>query len=321
MVEAGSERDSPGVTTGCRAGDDTFTPHYLAAKKGVDDRALNRHAWDTLVRSLPETTVGEAARVLEIGAGIGTMVERAVEWGLLEGAGLYLATDQEAGHLQAARHRLRDWATARGASWCWESEERGRLRGAGGELTLVLKRASAEELAERPPPSPPFHLLIAHALLDLVDFTALLPQLFPLLTPRGVLYLTCNFDGETIFLPGYPWDEEREIIRRYHASMEQRLPGSSHCGRRLLAFLQGQGLEILAAGASDWVVHPRGGGYAGEEGPFLHAMVDTVERELSKKAPPPGLSAWAETRRRQIEAGGLTFMARHLDILARLGGP
>ena len=27
-------------------------PHYLAAKRSVDDRALNRHVWETLVQAV-----------------------------------------------------------------------------------------------------------------------------------------------------------------------------------------------------------------------------------------------------------------------------
>lgn len=309
------------VSGGSVAGKEAFSPRYLAAKKGIDDRALNREVWNTLVRALPESTAGEGTRVLEIGAGIGTMVERTIEWGLLKGAGLYLATDQAADHIRTARERLHHFALARGEAVRWDGEERGVLTHAGGEMDLVLKRITAEELARGQRPAPPFHLLIAHALLDLVDFRALLPQLFPQLQTGGLLLLTCNFDGETIFLPDGPGTVEEEIIRRYHASMEERVTGASHCGRRLLAFLEEQGLEILASGPSDWVIHPQQGGYGRDEEFFLHTMVDTVEQELAEPSPPPGLKAWARTRRRQIEAGELSFMARHLDCLARIVGP
>jgi len=57
---------------------------YLAAKKTVDDRALNAHVWNTLVNALPVTTPERPLRVLEVGAGIGTMVERVVERKLLK---------------------------------------------------------------------------------------------------------------------------------------------------------------------------------------------------------------------------------------------
>ena len=57
-------------------------PRYLAAKKSVDDRALNRRVWETLAQSLPAASPAPL-RVLEVGAGIGTMLERLLESGLL----------------------------------------------------------------------------------------------------------------------------------------------------------------------------------------------------------------------------------------------
>ena len=49
---------------------------YLAAKKSVDDRALNWQVWQRLVAALPRATPQQPLRILEVGAGIGSMVER-----------------------------------------------------------------------------------------------------------------------------------------------------------------------------------------------------------------------------------------------------
>ena len=51
--------------------DDAAFIRYLAAKKTVDDRSLNADVWRTMVEGVPARP-----RVLEIGGGIGTMVER-----------------------------------------------------------------------------------------------------------------------------------------------------------------------------------------------------------------------------------------------------
>ena len=48
----------------------TYT-HYLAAKKSVDDRALNAHVQEALADAI---TGKENLSVLEVGAGIGTAV-------------------------------------------------------------------------------------------------------------------------------------------------------------------------------------------------------------------------------------------------------
>jgi hypothetical protein len=155
--------------------------------------------------------------------------------------------------------------------------------------------------------------------LDLIDLPAVLPGLLMQLTSNGLAYFTCNFDGGTLFLPEFPGGEEQEILSRYHASMEARRTGASSTGRRLLGMLQNPGLELLAAGSSDWLVHPRNLGYSEDEVVFLHALIAGVERELAVKSgpAPPGLAAWARTRHRQVEVGVLTFLARNLDLLAR----
>lgn len=165
------------------------------------------------------------------------MLERAVDWGLVTGPATYLLTDSARDHLLAARRHLAEWAGQRGYALSWSGEERGLLRTASTEVSLVLAAASVEELAGRADPQGPFHLLIAHAVLDLVDFPSLLPGLLAQLADNGLAYLTCNFDGDTVLLPESPGAAEREIIRRYHASMEARLSGASHTGRRLLTSL------------------------------------------------------------------------------------
>jgi len=297
-----------------------FYPRYLTAKKSIDDRALNQRVWETLHQALAQAIGREPLNILEIGSGIGTMLERIIERGLLTGPVAYVATDSDPGQLRAARLYLSQWARRRSHTLTWSAENLGRVQTAGADVSVVLIPGSAEELADRSDALAPFHLLMAHAVLDLVDFPVVLPRLLERLKENGLAYLTCNFDGETVFLP--QWHGEQEIIRLYHASMDARLTGASHTGRRLLAFLQRPGLELLAAGPSYWTIHPRDAGYSADEIFFLHAIIETVERELEKKNnPPPGLAAWARLRHQQAEDGELSFQARHLDLLVRRQGP
>lgn len=304
-----------------RIADDTgtsFDPRYLTAKKSIDDRALNHHVWETLRQTLPPSTDSEPVKILELGAGIGTMLTRLVDRGLLTGPSAYLATDMDPRQLRAAPKYLSQWAEKHGHCWSWAGDG-GRLSTARAEISLTLEPARAEELADRSDSLGPFHLIIAHAVLDLLDFPALLPRLLSRLTNNGLAYFSCNFDGETVFLPQY--EGEEEIISRYHDSMEARLTGASHTGRRLLTFLQGAGLEILAVGSSDWVIHPRRVGYSLDETFFLHAIIETIARELAKEKKTPSdfanLTNWACLRHQQIETGQLSFLARHLDLLVQ----
>jgi hypothetical protein len=310
-IDDASRHPPGGQGTGC-----SFDPRYLAAKKSIDDRALNHHVRETLRIALAATAGGQAVNIVEIGAGIGTMLSRIVDWGLLPGAATYLATDSDPGQVRAAHEYLSSWAAARGHDLSWSGDHAGRLTTATAGISLSLEQVRAEELAESPDSRGPVHLFLAHAVLDLIDFPVLLPKLLTGLTGNGLAYLTCNFDGETVFLPRHADDEE--ILRLYHHSMEERRAGASHTGRRLLGFLQGPDLDLLAAGSSDWLIHPRSRSYSKDETFFLHAIIDTVQRELAGRLVPASrLAGWSCLRHRQVDSGDLTFLARHLDFLAR----
>ena len=82
---------------------------YLTAKTTVDDRALNRHVLAELCRLMP----AGAPRVLEVGAGLGTMAARLMDWGVV-GSGEYVMLDADRPLLDDSRRWLRDWAAARG---------------------------------------------------------------------------------------------------------------------------------------------------------------------------------------------------------------
>src|SRR5215472_17670639 len=82
---------------------------YLAAKTTVDDRALNRHVLAEVRRLMP----AGAPRVLEVGAGLGTMVARLTDWGVV-GTGEYILLDADRQLLGCSRRWLCDWAAARG---------------------------------------------------------------------------------------------------------------------------------------------------------------------------------------------------------------
>src|SRR6202050_708576 len=82
---------------------------YLAAKTTVDDRALNRQVLAELRHLMP----AGARRVLEVGAGLGTMVARLLDWGVV-GAGEYILLDADRQLLDCSRRWLCDWAAARG---------------------------------------------------------------------------------------------------------------------------------------------------------------------------------------------------------------
>ena len=183
---------------------------YLAAKTTVDDRALNRRVLAELRRLMP----GDAPRILEVGAGLGTMVARLMDWGAL-GAGEYILLDADRQLLDSSRRWLRDWAAARGLR-CDPLPDGLQV----GDLRVRLVHAELGSYLEAGQGAPA-DVLIASAVLDLVDVPAVLPGLLRLLVPGGVYWFTINYDGESIFAPGHPHDDQ--IMRAYHRDMDERI--------------------------------------------------------------------------------------------------
>jgi SAM-dependent methyltransferase len=283
---------------------------YLAAKKSVDDRALNRHVLAELRRLLPRGK----PRVLEIGAGLGTMVARLLEWQVIT-AGEYTLLDVDRRLLWDSRAWLCEWASARGlpAQPLPDGLRLGdlRVRLVEAELGGYLE-AGHEEAAE---------LVIANAFLDLVDVPAVLPGLLRLLVPGGGYWFTINFDGESIFQPDHPHDDE--VMGAYHRSMDHRVrygrsAGESRTGRHLFGHLRAAGAPPLSAGPSDWVVLAGPDGtYPDDEAYFLESILQTVHDALDGPAAPAGLADWLAVRRRQLAGGELVYLAHQLDVAGR----
>ncbi|HWQ84041.1 MAG TPA: class I SAM-dependent methyltransferase, partial [Anaerolineales bacterium] len=136
-------------------------PHYLAAKKTVDDRALNGLVWQTLFDQLVGAQAESPLRVLEIGAGIGTMFERLVERGMLHHAH-YTALDALPENITAARSRLRPFAKQSGLRFAELPGGKLQFTGPESELTLQLVARDLFDFIEQQRGFYSWDLLIAH---------------------------------------------------------------------------------------------------------------------------------------------------------------
>jgi hypothetical protein len=84
--------------------------------------------------------------------------------------------------------------------------------------------------------------------------------------------------------------------------------------------LRKAGAEVLAAGASDWVVHAVGGKYVEDEAYFLHFILHFFEESLTGHAEldATAFANWVQKRRAQIERGELVYIAHQMDFLAKV---
>lgn len=290
---------------------------YLRAKRTVDDRALDRRVVDALREGIESRAPAreEPFRVLEVGAGIGTMLARAVEWDLLPAGDVrYTAVDLAADNVAELRPYLREWASDRPESV--SGTDPLTLEGEGRRIEVEPVVVEAVEYAEAT--TAQYDLLVGVALLDILDLSGLGTLLEPL-APGGLYYFPITFDGATRFRPAHPSD--RTVERYYHDHMDGKPGGSSRAGEAVLARLREMdGVVVLAAGGSDWIVRPVDGSYPAEEAYFLRHILDTVEDAVGEVSDDEleALSGWLSRRRAQVEAGELLYLTHQLDVLGRV---
>jgi SAM-dependent methyltransferase len=297
---------------------------YLAAKKSVDDRALNRHVWDSLAQAMSRGASDRPVQVLEIGAGIGTMVERLVEWGMLRQA-TYTAIDADPETIVESRQRMPRWMTAHGFNMRQETATQQRFWRDGQDIVVETEVIDLQRLVGRCQGQGRWDLVMAHAVLDLLHIPTTLPSLLALLRPGGMCYFTIAFDGATILQPTIDSALDGQIELLYHQTMDLRriaghLSGDSYTGRHLFGHLRAAGVEILDAGSSDWVIFAGSHGYPSDEAYFLHFIIHTIGAALEghPALDPVSLTRWIAQRHAQIEAGSLVYIAHQLDFLGRV---
>jgi len=300
----------------------SFT-RYLAAKKSVDDRALNQHVWRMLARNLPQAAPEKPLKILEVGCGIGTMLERILELGLLTNAD-YTGIDAEPDNITHGTRRLPDWAAAHGFDYLPKDTSRWILSNQEQRIQASFENCDLFEFIARESGHHQWDLLVAHAFLDLMNIPDTLPQMIKILAPGGLVYFTINFDGATILEPEIDPELEEQIQAQYHRTMDRRIidgrpSGDSRAGRHLFEYLRRSGIQVLDAGASDWVVFPETQGYPEDEAYFLHFIIHTIQQALAGQPQPDSdrLTDWVNERHAQIERGELIYIAHQLDFLGK----
>ena len=287
-------------------------PHYLLSKQSVDDRALNKDVLNALKANLPQ----QPFRIIEVGAGIGTMLRRLVRWDVIR-HGEYVMVDEMAENIDYASEWIPKWAKETGLSVEGRGGKRFRISDEARDIQIRLEQSDVFDFIQRN--QEPADLLIAHAFLDLLPMPESLMKLLSI--TRSLAWLTVNFDGLSVLEPVIDAALDEKIERLYHETMDRRpTGGDSRSGRNLFNHLRGTGAEILATGASDWVVYAVNGSYPEEEEYFLNFILHFFEVSLTGHA---GLNSesftrWLRKRHVQVERGELVYIAHQLDFLVRV---
>jgi len=299
-------------------------PRYLAAKKSVDDRALNQQVWQNLRQDLPNSGRKKPLQVLEAGCGIGTMLERMLDWGLITYAS-YTGVDAMPENIETARSRINQWAGEHSMQSSMQNNTL-NLQDSQRWMSVQFETSDIYDFIASRSGQQTWDLIVAHAFLDLIDIPAALPKLFGLLRPGGLYYFTINFDGASLLEPVIDPSFDELVERLYHQSMDQRITtgnpsGDSRAGRHLFQHLIHAGARIKAAGSSDWVVFAHHGVYPADEAYFLHFILHFFETALmgNPQLDPHRFRDWMTQRRAQVEAGELVYIAHQLDFYGKFG--
>ena len=248
------------------------------------------------------------------------MLARLLSWDILSCAE-YVHVDAMPENIAFAQEWLPRWADEAGLCAEPVGERTLRLYDTRRDVIISLVQADVMDYIQTRPE--PGDLLIAHAFLDLLPMPQSMPGLLSLTS--NLAWLTINFDGLTSLEPSIDPALDEKIERLYHASMDSRpTGGDSRAGRHLFQHLREAGAEVLAAGASDWVVFPRDGKYPPEEDYFLRFILHFFEEALSgnPELDPAQFSGWLAKRREQVDCGELVYIAHQMDFLAqRIPGP
>ncbi len=286
--------------------DETFDyVEYLRLKKAIDDRSLNPVVWQILCKWIEQKSSGQKhLRVLEIGAGTGTMIGRLLDSVFPSGTS-YTALEPEKAFKVAAREQFKHWAADRGigftetAAGTWQINKDDKclelewLSIAAENLGTVIEKGSLD-------------LLLAHAVVDLLPVPVLLPNLLDLLKPGGAFYFSLNYSGTTRFEPAHP--DDVPLMQAYNRDMDARFDDldwqASLTGARLGPWLTAAGCQVLAEADSDWQLNA-------SDGLFVRNILDTMKKALQEMKQ---LADWYDKRVTQLEAGSLAVKISNTDF-------
>lgn len=276
---------------------------YLEGKRTVDDRALSNQVREQLLEELPA-----APTILDAGCGTGAMLQRLHDWGVTDGR--YRGVDRGAGVVAFARE-ARPKILRRAGSNVDENDPGFVVE----DLHATFETGDAfERFGDRSGAD----LFVAAAFADLVPIDRLVDLAEQVLRPGGLAYAPITFDAGTVFVPDHPADEAVE--RAYHQAIDAEPGRDVRAGRRLTAMLQQREGDLVAMDASDWVVRPVENGYPADEAAFLDTILGFVAEALENEGI-EGFDDWLATRRAQLAASQLTYVAHQYDLLYRTPAP
>ncbi|MFP4115166.1 MAG: hypothetical protein ACLFUA_12430 [Spirochaetales bacterium] len=302
---------------------------YLEAKLPLDAGSVHPPTFRAFLEQLP----GDGRLCVDLGTGTGGAIRRTIEH-LRHGSYRFLGLDSQPTYTCLAERFTRD--TLRRLGFVTGPPPRlvaGRPDLERPECEIEIEYAHGDVLdanvQERVQALEPA-TITAHALMDSLPVNATIAAIRTMLVPGGHFYASLNYDGRTDLFPAFADGPlESAILARYNASMDERTVrdrpiAGSRSGRVLIGHLPRHGFEVVSFGAAVWSLSPENGTYPPHVRTVLDALLGMIHSEMIVQIDRGAatfdreqLDAWLHDRARRVEAGGLTVIVHHLDVLAR----
>lgn len=296
---------------------------YLACKERIDDKSINPMVFDSLKKAVSHLP---RLRAIDCGTGIGSMIRRLIDWGLVNG-GEILGIDNDEDILTAGTEYFRDWSRVRKSKVSIENQRKGIFRVDLKESGIGIELINMDiyQVTQQSPLRSGFDIITGNSLMDIVNIVKAMQAFRFLLKGGGLLYLTINYDHETIFEPTLDRYLEKRVMAIYNEDMDKRVvngfaSGDSCVGRRLFHVMKAYGFDVISFGASDWTVYPRHGRYEPYEEYFLVYILRLIYETVCNSGvmEQQEIDSWYKDRIEHLKAANLIYMCRQNDILAQL---
>jgi len=182
-----------------------------------------------------------------------------------------------------------------------------------------------------------FDLIMGQAAVEHTNQDLSLPLIVSKLKPRGLLYLPLNYDSWFNFSPSENPELDTRVLALFNDLLDNQMfegldgkplrCGDAYCGRNLPHRFKQHGLEVLAYGASDWVITPFQ--QSEEEISFMTYVLEGLDQTFSEEGGMAdilrrrnGLSRlainnWYQEKKRHLQDRSIGFTAVQKDILGR----
>lgn len=289
--------------------------NYLDVKKNIDDKSLNQSVWNSFALWLnSKSEQKDFLKLMEVGAGIGTMIERLLDASLLRRCH-YIALEPEAPFKEAAKTRLMSWANSKGMTFDINTEGLWLLGNNNSDnsddldVRIEWIAADADKIALLFE-NESLDLILSHAVIDLLPVPKIMPVILSKLKQQGAFYFSINFSGQTCFFPEE--QDDQDIADNYHQDMDARFTDMdwqpSLTGKALSQWLRNHGCSKVIDGESDWNLDSNT--HDASDALFIKNILDTIQKALKTK---PGLAAWLTKRYRQLEQERLGIKISNCD--------